>query len=73
MPLTREQAVARIELIIEELTLIMDQLKAPPAAAKIADPLRCPVHNVPWTKTTYGLAHKLNDGSGKWCHKEKGK
>lgn len=72
MPLTRDQVVARIEVIADQLNKLMNEIKAAPAApaaGSAATEVNCPIHNIPWVKTTSGLGHRIHDGSRRWCFK----
>jgi hypothetical protein len=67
--MTRAQALALLTQIIGELNNLKAGLLGQPAAPGPGNLGVCPVHNVPWKKYNFGLAHPPAVTGEKWCRK----
>jgi hypothetical protein len=67
--MTRQQYIKALQEIVTRLQAIVKDMQSLGAAAPAGDLGKCPIHNVPWRRTRYGISHPPVQEGGKWCNK----
>ena len=70
MALTRTQLVAALGEIVARAQALIKELEAEATPPPAEDLGKCPLHNVAWRRTRYGIAHPPAQEGGKWCNKD---
>lgn len=66
----RGELIIALEQIINQLADIVIALKELPAKGAPPSEEKCPIHNVPWRKYSFGWAHPPVKEGEKWCKKQ---
>jgi len=68
--ITRPELIAALGEIVTRAQALIKQLEDQPAGPPAEELGKCPIHNVNWRRTRYGIAHPPAQEGGKWCNKD---
>ena len=70
MTMPKSQFIKAMAEIITRLQALKADLEGPAGPPPAEDLGKCPIHNIPWRRTRYGIAHPPGQEGGKWCNKD---